>query len=212
VRLANGGGIGFGAQHSQAAENWFLNVPGLRLCVPGSPGDAYGLLKAAIRDDSPVLVFEHKALYSTKGDLPSFEDVPPIGQAQVRRGGTDVTLVGTQLMCQRALEAAERLSAEDGIEAEIIDLRTLAPFDTATVSESIGKTNRLVCVQECPFSGSWGASLVAAVVSQVFDVLDAPPLVIGGDETPLPYAAALEAAWMPSVERIVRSVRGALNA
>lgn len=212
VRLANGGGIGFGAQHSQTAENWFLNVPGLRLCVPGTPGDAYGLLKAAIRDENPVLVFEHKALYSSKGELPKFEDVPPIGQAEIRRSGTDVTVVGTQLMCQRALEAAEGLSGEDGIEAEIIDLRTLAPLDTVTVSESVAKTNRLVCVQECSFSGSWGASLVAAVVGRAFDVLDGPPLVIGGDETPVPYAAAMEAAWMPSTDRIVASVRGALNA
>jgi pyruvate dehydrogenase E1 component beta subunit len=211
VRLATGAGIGFGAQHSQSSENWFLNIPGLKLCVPGTPADAYGLLKAAIRDDNPVLVFEHKGLYSDKGELPKFDEVPAIGQARVRRSGGDVTIVGTQLMCQRALAAAEQLASEDGIDAEVIDLRTLAPLDTATVFESVGKTSRLVCVQECSFNGSWGASLVGAVAVEAFDLLDAPPLVIGGDETPIPFAAGLEAAWLPSADRIVALVREALN-
>lgn len=211
VRLANGGGIGFGSQHSQSSENWFLNIPGLKLCVPGTPADAYGLLKAAIRDDNPVLVFEHKGLYSDKGELAKFDELPPIGAAQVRREGADVTIVAAQLMCKRALEAAELLASDEGIDAEVIDLRTLSPLDKATVSESVSKTNRLVCVQESSFNGSWAASLVAAVAAEAFDLLDGPPLVIGGDETPIPYAAALEGAYLPSVERIVTTVKGALH-
>ena len=210
VRFANGAGIGFGAQHSQSSENWFLGIPGLRICVPGTPADAYALLKAAIRHDDPVLVFEHKGLYNVKGELPDFDDAAPIGRAEVRRPGRDVTLVGTQLMCQRALEAAEQLAVEDGIDTEVIDLRTLVPLDTATVVESVGRTSRLICVQECSFGGSWGASLVAAVVAEAFDALDGPPVVVGGDETPIPYAEALEAAWMPSTDRIATSVREAL--
>ncbi len=210
VRFASGGGIGFGAQHSQGAENWFLNVPGLKICVPGSPADAYGLLKAGIRDDNPVLVFEHKAMYARKGPLPSFDDVAPIGRAEIRRSGGDVTIVAAQLMCERALEAADRLAAEQ-IEAEIIDIRTLVPLDVETVANSLGKTNRLVCVQECPFGGSWGASLVASLATEAFDLFDASPLLIGGDETPIPYARPLEEAWIPSSERIADSIKGWLQ-
>jgi pyruvate dehydrogenase E1 component beta subunit len=210
VRFATGGAIGFGAQHSQAAENWFLNIPGLKICVPSSPGDVYGLLKAAIRDENPVLVFEHKGLYGMKGSLPSFKQVAPIGKAEVRRTGADVTVVATQLMCQRALEAAETLAA-DGVEAEVIDLRTLAPLDTETIANSLRKTNHLVCVQECSFIGSWGASLIALLTTEAFDVFDSPPVVIGGDETPLPFARPLEEAWIPSTERIAESIRGALG-
>jgi pyruvate dehydrogenase E1 component beta subunit len=210
VRLANGAGIGFGAQHSQSAENWFLNVPGLKICVPGTPADAHGLLRAAIRDDNPVLVFEHKGLYASKGVLSDLDGAEPIGRAVVRRLGSDITIVGTQLMCQRALEAADGL-AEEGIEAEVIDLRTLAPLDTATVAESIAKTSRLVCVQESSFNGSWGASLIAALVRDAFDFLDGPPLVVGGDDTPIPYAAELEAAWMPSTDRIMATARRAVE-
>jgi pyruvate dehydrogenase E1 component beta subunit len=131
----------------------------------------------------------------------------PIGQAEIRRRGADVTIVGTQLMCERALDAAALLAAEDGIEAEVIDLRTLAPLDVPTVVDSVTKTTRLVCVQESSFPGSWGASLVAAVATEAFDALDGPPVVVGGDETPIPYAAQLEAAWMPSAHRIVTEVK-----
>lgn len=208
VRLANGAGLGFGSQHSQPVENWFLNVPGLYICVPSNPADAYGLLKSAIRDDNPVLFFEHKALYGMKGAVPSFDEVKPIGRAAVRRRGTHLTLVATQLMCERALDAATQIAASDGIDVEIVDLRTLVPLDVTTVLDSVARTSRLMCVQEGPFSGSWGASLVAAVVGQAFDVLDGPPLVLSADSTPIPFAAALEAAWMPSVDRITSAIRG----
>jgi pyruvate dehydrogenase E1 component beta subunit len=208
VRLANGAGGGFGAQHSQAVENWFLNIIGLKIVTPATPGDAYGLLRAAIRDPNPVLFFEHKNLYNTTGPLDTGAPAT-LGTAAVAREGTDVTLVATQLMRYRALEAAELLAA-DGISAEVIDPRTLVPFDLETVVASVAKTNRLICVQESPQGGSWGATVVAAFVGEHLELLDAPPLLVGGDETPIPYAGDLEAAWLPSPERIAAAARRTL--
>ena len=207
IRMANGAGAGFAAQHSQAAENWFLNVPGLTIVVPGTVEDLYGLIRAAVRSDDPVLVFEHKNLFSLKGTVPTGADaVIEIGRAAVVREGADVTIVATQQMRHRSVEAAEQLSAE-GIEATVIDPRTLVPFDDACVLDSLATTSRLCVVQEAPPSGSWGASLVARVVTEHFELLDAPPLLLSTDETPIPYAAAMEAAHLPSVERIVTEVR-----
>jgi pyruvate dehydrogenase E1 component beta subunit len=206
VRLSNGGGTGFGAQHSQSVENWFLNVPGLMICVPATAADAYGLLRSAVQDDNPVLVFEHKLLYPQQGSIPSEDGLVPLGKAEVVREGSDVTVVATQLMRHRAVEAAGLLVA-DGIEVEVVDPRTLVPLDVETIVESVTKTSRLVCVQECPPAGSWGASVVAVAVEQVWDALDARPRLVSGDETPIPYASALEAAWLPSVERIAIAVR-----
>ncbi len=210
IRLANGASAGFAAQHSQAAENWFLNVPGLIVCVPGSPADAYGLLKAAIRDPNPVLFFEHKALYGVRGELPDGDAPIALGRARIVRSGTDATIVATQLMCRRALEAAEQLASE-GMDVEVIDLRTLVPLDEATLTESLARTNRLVCVQESPLDGSWAASVVARIALRAFDLLDAPPLVVGGDDTPIPYSGPLEDAWVPTVERIGAAVRELLR-
>ena len=210
VRMANGAGTGFAAQHSQSVENWFLNVPGLKICVPATPADAYGLLRAAIRDDNPVLVFEHKLLYPQSGLIPESNGLVPLGQAEVVRTGTDVTVVATQLMRQRSHEAA-KLLAEEGIEAEVIDPRTLVPLDLQTITSSVEKTSRLVCVQESPPAGSWGATLVAQVVEHVWASLDARPRLVSGDETPIPYAAALEAAWLPDAERIAASIREAVS-
>lgn len=207
LRLANGAGVGFAAQHSQSVENWFLNVPGLKLCVPGVPADAYGLLKAAIRDDNPVLVFEHKGLYPVRGEVPpGGEALVPLGKAEVVREGRDVTVVAAQLMRHRALDAAARL-ASVGIEVELIDPRTLVPLDIETIVRSVEKTGRLACVQECPPSGSWGATVVTRVVGAAFESLDARPILISGDETPIPYAAPLEDAWLPSVDRIVGELK-----
>lgn len=209
IRLANGASGGFGAQHSQAVENWFLNVPGLKLVAPATPADAYGLLRSAVRDPNPVLFFEHKGLFNSRGELP--EDSAPLelGRAEVVSAGEHVTVVATQLMRHRAAEAAELLAAED-VSVELIDPRTLAPFDDATVGESVERTNRLVVVQECARDGSWGASLVARMLAERFESLDAPPLIVGGDETPLPYAGPLEDAWLPSAERIADGVRATL--
>jgi pyruvate/2-oxoglutarate/acetoin dehydrogenase E1 component len=209
IRLANGAGSGFGAQHSQSVENWFLNVPGLKLVAPATPADAYGLLRAAVRDPNPVLYFEHKGLLNVKGVLSEAPAPVALGVADIVCAGEDVTIVATQQMRHRAASAADLLARED-ISVELIDPRTLVPFDDATVGESVDKTSRLVVVQECSADGSWGASLVARLVADRFESLDAPPVLVGGDETPIPYAASLEEAWLPSVERIAEGVRRTL--
>jgi pyruvate dehydrogenase E1 component beta subunit len=204
IRMANGAGAGFGPQHSQQAENWFLNVPGLKIVVPGTVEDLYGLLRSAIRDDDPVLVFEHKNLFGVKGRLPAEPDdayLVPLGVASVVRPGTDITIVAAQQMRHRALAAAAQLEG-DGISAEVIDPRTLVPFDLDTVAESLGRTSRLLVVQEGPPDGGWGATLVARVAAEHFELLDAAPALLAGDRTPVPYATPLEDAWLPDAARI----------
>jgi acetoin:2,6-dichlorophenolindophenol oxidoreductase subunit beta len=208
IRMANGAGTGFGAQHSQPVENWFLNVAGLKLLVPGTPADAYGLFRAAVRDPDPVLFFEHKGLFNLKGELPDHPPPVELGRAAVARRGGDVTVVATQLMRHRALEAAERLAAEASV--EVIDPRTLVPFDVDTVLDSLTRTNRLVVVQEAAEGGSWGATLVARLMREQFELFDAPPELVAADDTPVPYAAPLEEAWMPSVDRIAERIRATL--
>jgi pyruvate/2-oxoglutarate/acetoin dehydrogenase E1 component len=209
VRLGNGAGAGFAAQHSQPVENWFLNVLGLKIVVPATPADAYGLLRAAIRDPDPVLVFEHKHLFNVKGELADQPEIPEIGRADVVRTGSDVTLVATQLMRHRAVEAAERLAGE-GVDVEVIDPRSLVPLDVETIGASVDRTNRLVVAQESSADGSWGATLVARLIADRFESLDAPPLLIGGDDTPIPYSGPLEDLWIPSVDRIADGVRRTL--
>jgi len=207
IRMANGAGAGFAAQHSQSSENWFLNIPGIKLAVPGTVEDLYGLLRTAIREDNPVIVFEHKNLFSLKGRVPEGADAfVPLGSASIVRQGRDVTIVAAQQMRHRAVEAAGILAAE-GIEATVIDPRTLVPFDDATVVASLAETSRLTVVQEAPPGGSWGASLVARMVTEHFELMDAPPVLISADDTPVPYAAGMEEAWLPSVDRIVHEVR-----
>jgi acetoin:2,6-dichlorophenolindophenol oxidoreductase subunit beta len=210
LRMGSGAGAGFAAQHSQSCENWFLNVPGLKLVAPATPADAYGLLRAAIDDPDPVLVFEHKHLFNHKGELNAEPTIVPIGAADVVRAGEDVTVVGTQVMRLRAQTAADEL-ARDGVSVEVIDPRTIAPFDTATVIESVARTGRLVVVQEASPDGSWGASLISRVVQEDFEYLDAPPRLLSADPTPVPYAENLEQAWMPSVERIAEAVRAVVG-
>jgi pyruvate dehydrogenase E1 component beta subunit len=209
IRLANGVAGGFGAQHSQGPENWFLNVVGLKIAVPATPADAYGLLRAAIADEDPVLFFEHKALFNVKGELAEEPRALPLGVAEVVREGSDLTLIATQAMRPRALEAAEALAAES-VSVELIDPRTLVPFDFETVAASVERTNNLVVVQEAPPGGSWGATLVARLVEERFDCFDSPPVLVAADETPIPYAATLEQAWLPSAERIAAAVRETL--
>jgi acetoin:2,6-dichlorophenolindophenol oxidoreductase subunit beta len=209
LRMAGGGSLGFGAQHSQCVENWFLQTPGLKLCLPATPADAYTLLRAAIRDDDPVIVFEHKALYGIRGELR--DDGLPIGAAEVVREGGDVTVVATQLMRHRAMEAAEQLAAE-GVSCEVIDPRTIAPLDTATILASVGHTGRLVCVQEAPAAGSWGQAVIATVAVAGFELLDAQPALIAADPIPVAYARTLEEATLPSVERIAAGIRSAIDA
>jgi pyruvate/2-oxoglutarate/acetoin dehydrogenase E1 component len=205
IRLVNGAGIGFGAQHSQAVENWFLNIAGLKIAVPGTPADAYWLLRAAIRDPNPVLFFEHKALYGRTGPEPSEVTGLPLGEAEVVRAGTDVTVVATQLMRIRALQAADAL-AQQGVSVEVIDLRTLVPLDSETVGQSIDATNHLIVVQEASAFGSWGAQLIATLMQERFESLDDPPVLVSGDPAPIAFAGDLEAAWLPSPERIASAV------
>jgi pyruvate/2-oxoglutarate/acetoin dehydrogenase E1 component len=205
IRMASGGGVGFGAQHSQSTEHWFLNVPGLVLAVPGTPADAYGLLRSAIRSDDPVIVFEHKGQFSDRGEVERGRMVP-LGTAEVARTGTDVTVVATQVMRTRSLEAAE-CAATEGISVEVIDPRTIAPLDTATIVGSIERTSRLVCTQEAPPAGSWGATLIAHVAEHALDALDAPPVLVAADATPVPFASNLEDLWMPSTDRILGAIR-----
>jgi pyruvate/2-oxoglutarate/acetoin dehydrogenase E1 component len=206
IRLVNGAGGGFGAQHSQSVENWFLGVPGLKIAVPGSPADAYALMRTAVRDDDPVLLFEHKALFNLKGEVDTGAEPIELGTAAIVREGSDVTVVATQLMRARAEAAAASLEAE-GISVEIVDPRTLVPLDMAAIVASLERTSRLVVAQECPQNGSWGASIVARVIAESFDLLDGPPTLVSADATPVPYAGALEAAWLPDAERIAQAVR-----
>jgi pyruvate/2-oxoglutarate/acetoin dehydrogenase E1 component len=208
IRLSNGA-AGFAAQHSQPVENWFLNVSGLKIVVPATAADAYGLLRAAIKDPDPVLYFEHKHLFNRKEQLTGELAVGELGKADVVRSGSDVTVVATQLMRHRALEAAELLAGE-GVDVEVIDPRTLVPLDLETVAESIDRTNHLVIAQESTHDGSWGASMVSRLMLERFEALDAPPLIVGGDETPIPYAGPLEDLWVPSAQRIADGVRRTL--
>jgi pyruvate dehydrogenase E1 component beta subunit len=210
IRLANGIGGGFGAQHSQSVENWFLNVAGLKLAVPATPSDAYGLLRAAIAAEDPVLFFEHKGLLNTKGDLEDDPEPLDLGRAAVVRAGTDVTVVASQLMRSRAVEAAEQLSGES-ISVEVIDPLTLVPLDLATIGASVERTNNLVVVQESSPGGSWGATLIARLLGEHFDALDSSPILLSGDESPIPFSHTLEQAWMPTTERIVGAIRSSVG-
>ncbi|MGW2829912.1 alpha-ketoacid dehydrogenase subunit beta [Streptomyces sp. NPDC001286] len=207
VRTANGGGLGFGAQHSQATENWALTVPGLKIAAPATPADVIGMMAAAIRSDDPVVFFEHKGLLASKGAPPPPDHVVELGRAAVVREGADVTLVALASMVPVALEAAARL-AEEGIDAEVVDLRSLVPLDTAAVLASLAKTSRLVTVEENPYQGGWGATLVSVVADEGFDLLDAPVRRIAGECVPLPFADALEEQVIPTTEKVVAAVRG----
>ncbi|MGC5567706.1 alpha-ketoacid dehydrogenase subunit beta [Streptomyces sp. FR-108] len=206
VRTANGGGLGFGAQHSQATENWALTVPGLKIAAPATPADVTGMMAAAIRSDDPVVFFEHKGLFATKGPPAPPDHVVELGHAAVVREGADVTLVALASMVPLALTAAERLAGE-GIDAEVIDLRCLVPLDAMTVLGSLAKTSRLVTVEENPYQGGWGGTLVSVVADEGFGLLDAPVRRVAAACVPLPFADVLEAEVIPSVDKVVAKVR-----
>ena len=210
IRTANGGGLGFGAQHSQAVENWALAVPGLKIAAPSTPADMVGLMAAAIRSDDPVLVFEHKQLFASKGEPPPGDHVLPLGVAEVRRQGDDVTLVALASTVPTALAAAERL-AGDGIGCEVIDLRCLVPLDARMVLDSVARTSRLVIVEENPYQGGWGATVASIVADEGFYDLDAPVKRVAGACVPLPFAANLEQAVVPTADRVATAVRQALD-
>jgi pyruvate dehydrogenase E1 component beta subunit len=211
LRTANGSGLRFGAQHSQSVENWAMAIPGLKVVAPSNPADMKGMLAAAIRDQDPVIVCEHKALFSEKGDVPDGEHVVPLGEATVVREGADVTIVALAAMVPRALAAAQRLDAEHGIDAEVIDLRTLIPLDAQAILRSVAKTSRLFTVEENPRVGGWGAEIVSLVADEGFYSLDAPMVRITTPHIPLPSAAALEDLAVPSTERIVATIKRRLD-
>ena len=207
IKSGNGGGARFGAQHSQSVENWAMAVPGLKVVAPAFPADVKGMMAAAIRDDDPVLFFEQKSLYATKGEVPDGEHVVPLGQANVLREGTDVTICALALMVPRALKAAEVLKEQHGIDATVIDLRSLVPLDTQTILREVAKTGRLVTVEENPRLCGWGAEIASIVAEELFWDLDGPIVRITTPHVPLPSADQLEDNTIPSVERIVREIR-----
>jgi acetoin:2,6-dichlorophenolindophenol oxidoreductase subunit beta len=209
VRSAVGGGGRFGAIHSQIHGSWFQGVPGLKIAFPSSPAEAKGLLKGAIRDDNPVVFMEHKRLYSVKGPAPRDGEVIELGRAKVARAGSDLTIVSAGKGVRDALAAAQTLAGE-GIEAEVVDLRTLRPLDTDTVLESVAKTNRILAVEEGPRTGGWAAGLLGVVAQEGLHDLD-DAWIVATDETPVPYSPALEDAFIPDAETVTRAVRERLG-
>lgn len=206
VRSTCGAGIGAAAQHSQCLEAWFMHVPGLKVVMPSTPYDAKGLLISSIRDDNPVVFLEHKMLYGMEGEVPEGEYTIPLGEADIKREGSDVTVVATAQMVHLALSAAEKLSA-DGISMEVVDPRTLSPLDEDTILESVRKTHRLVIVhEEVKFAGS-GAEIAAIVAEKAFDYLDAPILRVAAPFSPVPFSPSLEKVFIPSEEQIIEAVK-----
>jgi acetoin:2,6-dichlorophenolindophenol oxidoreductase subunit beta len=209
VRSAVGAGGRFGAMHSQIHGTWFQGIPGLKVVAPSSPADAKGLLKSAIRDDNPVIFLEHKRLYSVKGPEPDSETVP-IGRAAVAREGDALTIISVGKGVRDALEAADAL-ADDGLEVEVVDLRSLRPLDSATVLGSVSKTNRMLAVEEGPRTGGWASGLLGIVAEEGLHDLD-DVWTVTTDDTPVPYSPTLEDAFLPAAEAIAESVRGRLRA
>jgi 2-oxoisovalerate dehydrogenase E1 component len=206
VRLPSGAGLGMAAQHSQSLESLLMGIPGLHIAAPSSPRDARALLKTAIRSDNPVLFYEHKLIYLTPGGVPEAEECLPFGQAEIKRIGSDLTVVGLLYTVTLALEAAELLKAE-GIDLEVVDPRTLVPLDMETILRSVAKTGRLMTIEEGPVRGGWGAEVVARVASAAHGLLKAPPVRLGGSDNPIPYNKNLENLSVPNVERIAEAIR-----
>jgi pyruvate dehydrogenase E1 component beta subunit len=206
MRTTCGAGIGAAAQHSQCLEAWFMHVPGLKVVMPSTPYDAKGLLISSIRDDNPVVFLEHKILYGVEGEVPEEAYAIPLGQADIKREGQDVTIVATAQMVNLSLSAAEKLSAE-GVNAEVVDPRTLSPLDEETILKSVQKTHRLVIVhEEVKFAGS-GAEIAAIVAEKAFDYLDAPIIRVAAPFTPVPFSPTLEKEFIPSEEKIIQAVK-----
>jgi acetoin:2,6-dichlorophenolindophenol oxidoreductase subunit beta len=209
IKTGNGGGLRFGAQHSQALENWAMAIPGLKVVAPSNPADVKGLMAAAIRDDDPVLFFEAKGIYASSGEVPDGEHVVPLGSANVLREGRDCTLLALGAMVPRALEAAERL-AQSGIDAQVIDVRSLVPLDTRTILSAASATSRVFTVEENPRLCGWGAELASIIGEECFYDLDAPVIRITTPHVPLPSADVLEDLARPSVDRITSTVSKAM--
>ena len=209
IRTEGGAGRTLGAHHSQSLEAWLMHIPGIKVVMPGTPADAKGLLKSAIREDNPIVFIEHKMLYNLKGPVPDGEYLIPIGKADVKKEGKDVTLISYSRMLQFSLEAAKVLE-KDGISAEVVDMRTLLPLDMETVCASVRKTNRAVIVEEDTKTAGAGAEIGMRIIEEAFDHLDAPVLRIAGADVPMPKAPNLEKLAIPSVESIVKGVREVL--
>lgn len=210
LRMACGAGVGAAAQHSQCLEAWLCHTPGLVVIMPSTAADAKGLLKSAIRDDNPVMFLEHKLLYGAGGEVPEGEYTIPIGKADIKREGKDVTILAYSMMLHKALAAAETL-AQDGIVAEVIDPRTLIPFDKETLYKSIEKTGRLVIVHEAVKQGGFGGEIAAMVAEECFDFLDAPIKRVAAPFTPIPFASDLESAYIPDEAKIIDAVKSILG-
>jgi acetoin:2,6-dichlorophenolindophenol oxidoreductase subunit beta len=210
IKSGNGGNLRFGAQHSQSIENWAMAIPGLKVVTPSTPRDVVGLMAAAVRSDDPVLFFEHKGMYSSKGEVPDGDIVDTLGSARVRREGTDATILALGLMVSRALDAADQLAAR-GISAEVVDVRSLVPLDTQTILASIAKTGRLFTVEENPRLLGWGAEVASIVAEEGFWDLDGPVQRITTPHLPLPAADSLEDLVMPSADGVAATVEKALQ-
>lgn len=205
VRTQGGAGNGLAGQHSQSLEALFYHIPGLKVVMPSTPYDAKGLLKSSIREGAPVMFIEHKLLYMTEGEVPEEEYLIPLGKADIKRQGTDVTLVTYSYMTLKCMEAAQKLE-EQGISAEVVDLRTLSPLDKETILQSVEKTSRLVIVHEAVKRGGVGGDIAAMVMEEGFDYLDAPILRVAGKNTVVPYNLELEKNCVPTVEEIIQTV------
>jgi acetoin:2,6-dichlorophenolindophenol oxidoreductase subunit beta len=211
IRTGNGAGVRFGAQHSQSVENWTMMIPGLKVVAPSSPVDVIGLMAAAVRDNNPVIFHEHKALYATKGEVPDGEIVDTLGTAKILRPGSDCTILALALMVPRALQAAEILGRDHGIDAEVIDVRSLVPLDTQTILASVAKTGRLFTVEENPRLLGWGAEIASIVADEAFWDLDGPIVRITTPHIPLPAADHLEDLALPNAARIVDKISRVMN-
>ena len=206
IRAPQGAGLQLGAQHSQNLEAWYAHVPGLKVVIPGTPVDAKGLLKSAIRDNNPVIFLEHEILYGMKGEVPEEEYTIPIGVAEIERSGKDVTLISYSRMRTLCMKAADQL-AEEGIETEVIDLRTLKPLDTETIISSVKKTHRAIVVEEDWRFAGMGAQIVDTIMLEAFDYLDAPVFRIAAADVPMPYSKPLEQLALPSVDEIISTAK-----
>lgn len=205
IRAPFGAGGGIAAQHSQSFESWFNHVPGVKVCVPITPYDVKGMLISAIRDDNPVIFFEHKRSYQMKGEVPEGLYTVPIGKAVVRREGSDVTLVAYSMMVDKALQAADEME-KHGVSCEVIDLRTIVPCDYGTIMASVEKTHRFIAIQEANLRGGFASDLIAEVIDRGFDMLDAQPVRVGGLNVPMPYNQGLEDYVIPDTARIKRAI------
>jgi len=206
----DGGGLSAAAQHSQSLESWFVHIPGLKVVAPSEPSDVKGLIKSAIRDDDPVIFFQHKRLFAQTGHVPEDEYIIPIGSAAVKKFGNDITILTYSRMTYLCLDAAEQLAKEE-IDAEIVDLRTLKPLDFDLIAESVKKTNNVLIVHEACLTGGFAAEIAARIGEELFDYLDAPVMRVGAKDVPIPFSPVMEGFVLPEVGDVVEGVKKVLN-